>query len=106
MQQTPAAILAGSDQIAARADDPIYGTALRETWHALQRYVAGTVDFGLTAATAWVPQDEALLPLLAPRANAPLLLPRDASLWSCTAPMPAVDPAVSLYLHGPDAAPG
>jgi CRISPR-associated endonuclease/helicase Cas3 len=102
---TPAVILAASDQIAARADDPIYGTAVRETWHMLQQRAEDTVDFGLTAATDWVPQGDALLPLLAPRANAPLLLPHDAFLWSCTAPMPAVDPAVSLYLHGPDAAP-
>jgi CRISPR-associated endonuclease/helicase Cas3 len=101
----PAAIIAASDQFAARAVDPIYGTALRDTWLFLQQLKRDGVDFGLDAASAWLPQGEALKSLLAPRTDAPLLLPRDPRLWACTSPVPAVDPAVVLYLHGPDAGP-
>ena len=64
------------------------------------------MDFGLDATVSWLPQGEALRPQpLAPRTHAPLLLPRDPRLWSCTSPVPAVDPDVPLYLHGPDATP-
>ena len=102
---SPTAIIAKSDEIGARAVDPIYGTALRDTYLFLQQLKSDEVDFGLNAASAWLPQGEALKRLLAPRTDAPLLLPRDPHLWACTSPVPAVDPAAALYLHGPDAAP-
>ncbi|MGE4046220.1 MAG: type I-U CRISPR-associated helicase/endonuclease Cas3 [Acetobacteraceae bacterium] len=101
----PAVILAASDQVSARAVDPIYGTALRDTWAFLKGLGTPTVDFGIEASAAWLPDDETLRRLLAPRADAPLLLPRDVRLWAQTAPLPAADPAVPLYLHGPDASP-
>jgi CRISPR-associated endonuclease/helicase Cas3 len=99
----PAVIIAASDQIGARADDPIYGLALRDTWHFLRGRGTGTADFGIAASSNWMPEGSDLQPLLAPRASAPLLLPRDPHFWSSTSPIPMVDPSVPLYLHGPDA---
>jgi CRISPR-associated endonuclease/helicase Cas3 len=97
-----AVVLAASDQVSGRRDDAVYGSSCRATWQFLQQ--AGITDFGITAAQSWMPKEDELLPLLAPRSDAPLLLPRDVRLWSCTMPRPAVDPEVALYLHGADAA--
>lgn len=100
----PAVIVAGNEQTGARAKDPIYDAAPRDTWLFLKA-LGGTVDFGITASEAWMPKPADLGPLLAPRADAPLLLPRDPRLWAQTRPPPAVEPAVPLYLHGPDSSP-
>ncbi|GIW72470.1 MAG: hypothetical protein KatS3mg102_2012 [Planctomycetota bacterium] len=43
--------------------------------------------------------------MLAPRQQAPVLLPAYVDLWSQTSPLPAADPEVSLFLHGKTAAP-
>jgi CRISPR-associated endonuclease/helicase Cas3 len=112
-----AVILAARDQTASRANDPIYGEALKETWSFLNRpNVCRTegrgeekktlVDFGIVQSRAWLPEGADLLACIAPRADAPLLLPRDIDLWSRTSPVPAVDPEISLYLHGPDSGSG
>jgi CRISPR-associated endonuclease/helicase Cas3 len=108
---TRAVILAASDQIAKSAKpDPIYGDALKETWVFLNgtSKVSGKgknakriIDFGVQASARWLPGRDKLVPYLAPRSDAPVLLPRDVTLWSRTTPVPAVDPEVSLYLHGP-----
>lgn len=103
-ETAPAVIVAGSEQTGSRARDPIYDTAPRDTWVFLKALV-GSVDFGITASTAWMPAPGDLTPLFAPRADAPLLLPRDPRLWSQTRPSPAVEPAIPLYLHGPDSSP-
>jgi CRISPR-associated endonuclease/helicase Cas3 len=112
-KQTGAAaiILAASDQVAKSAKpDPIYGEALKETWMFLngKSRAAGkgkkakrVVDFGVRASARWLPGRDKLVHYLAPRADAPVLMPRDVTLWSRTTPIPAVDPEVSLYLHGP-----
>ena len=107
---TRAVILAASDQIAKSAKtDPIYGEALKETWLFLnsKSQVSGKgknakrlIDFGIQTSTRWLPGRGKLAPYLALRADAPVLLPRDVTLWSRTMPAPAVDPEVSLYLHG------
>jgi CRISPR-associated endonuclease/helicase Cas3 len=97
-----AVVLAASDQAGGHRDDPVYGAAIRGTWQFLQQH--RVADFGIIAAQDWMPKDDELLPLLAPRTDAPLLLPRDVLLWSCTMPRPAVEPEVPLYLHGADAA--
>jgi CRISPR-associated endonuclease/helicase Cas3 len=108
---TRAVILAASDQIAKSAKpDPIYGDALKDTWVLLnnESKLSGKgkdarrlIDFGVKASARWLPAASKLVPYLAPRADAPVLLPRDITLWGRTMPVPAVDPEVSLYLHGP-----
>lgn len=107
---TRAVILAAADQIAKSAKpDPIYGDALKATWLFLngKSKVSGrgknakrSIDFGIKASARWLPGRDKLVPYLAPRVDAPVLLPRDVTLWSRTMPVPAVNPEVSLYLHG------
>jgi CRISPR-associated endonuclease/helicase Cas3 len=78
-----AVVLAASDQTAGRRDDRVYGAAIRATWQFLQQQ--GVADFGIVAAQEWMPQGDNLLPLLAPRSDAPLLLPRDVRRAQCHA---------------------
>lgn len=107
-----AAIVAATDQIKRSAElDPIYGEALRHTWNLLtenstaQGKKKGTnrlIDFGIQCSETWFPQGDRLEKCLAPRKDAPVLLPGAIELWSRTSPMPTAQPEVSLYLHGPD----
>lgn len=82
-------------------DDPVYGEALKATWKWLEERAGKkkTVDFGVSALA---PPDthEALGPLLAPKEDAPVLLPAYLDLWMQTSPEPARVPDVSLFLHG------
>lgn len=61
------------------------------------------VDFGVLALE--VPTGDDLSKLLAPKANAPTLLPAYLDLWAQTSPAPSQVPDVSLWLHGPNAGP-
>lgn len=61
------------------------------------------VDFGVLAID--VPTGEDLTKLLAPKPNAPTLLPAYLDLWAQTSPAPGRSPDVSLWLHGPGAGP-
>lgn len=87
-------ILIRSDQTKDTDEDPIYGQALRQTWEMLSA-VGTEVDFGIDARGA---DDTA--GCLAPRQNAPILLPEYLDSWAQTAPVPQPDPDVSLWLHG------
>jgi CRISPR-associated endonuclease/helicase Cas3 len=101
------AILASKEDIGAKVDDPIYGTCAAETWKALQALADptdGTVDFGIDAFAGRLPPDQ-IAELTASSADAPVLLPAYADLWSHTAPIPKADPEVALFLHGPDRSP-
>jgi CRISPR-associated endonuclease/helicase Cas3 len=112
-------------------DDPVYGKAIVETIAWFKREVrerpttlkdvakklrgeakvqAEThiarrpqVDFGVLALK--VPTGDDLEKLLAPKANAPTLLPTYLDLWAQTSPAPTQVPDVSLWLHGPSAGP-
>ncbi len=57
------------------------------------------VDFGGFALAA--PTGDELTKVLAPRPNAPTLLPAYLDLWAQTSPAPRQLPDVSLWLHGP-----
>ncbi len=113
---TQAAIIAAARQVAKSAEpDPIYGEALRCTWnliigksqaHSKRRAATRIIDFGIDRSASWFPEGDALVKCLAPRKNAPVLLPSAIDFWSRTSPIPAVDPEVSLYLHGPDSGAG
>ena len=99
-----------------RCPDPIYADRMRgKTWAFLSQNCAAVgkgkqaksvIDLGVRASEAWMPSGEVLQKLIAPRSHAPVLLPRDIAFWSMTAPIPAVDSEVSLYLHGPKSGPG
>ncbi len=104
-QTSPAIILATPDEVAKRAFDPIYGQALAATWQWLLERGGKqkTIDFGLDHLE--LPDDRGLASLLAPRAQAPVMLPAYVDAFVQTSPAPGADPEVSLFLHGPDAAP-
>ncbi len=112
-------------------DDPIYGRAIGHTFSWLKerarerskrlreatRGLKGDrkrrdddalartelLDFGILSLE--VPTGEALSKLLAPKKNAPTLLPTYLDLWSQTSPPPRPVPEVSLWLHGPSSGP-
>ncbi len=99
-------ILACTEDIAKKADDPVYGNRIRLTWEALQKVAAGrAVDFGVEALPkclekAGIDLDE----LAAKPANAPIVMPAYLHLWSQTSPRPSADPDVGLFLHGAERA--
>ena len=83
--------------------DPIYGTALAETWQWLnERADKDKVDFGYAAMDEILPDDPEELDRLRQRAAAaPVMLPAHVDAWVQTSPAPCPDPEVSLFLHGP-----
>ena len=96
------AIVALSDDIAKRADDPVYGDRIRRTWDALAAIAEdGAVDFGVEALPKRLKEAE-LDPddFASERPDAPVVLPAYLDLWSQTSPRPASDPEVGLFLHG------
>jgi len=108
-----AVIVATKEEVAARADDPVYGDRAKHTWDWLlsiadkptKKGADPVVDFGIEALEAKLPQGEELARMVTRQAQAPILRPADLELLSCTAPVPAVDPAASLFLHGSQAGP-
>lgn len=87
-------------------DDPVYGKAIAETVKCLKAKVTkkrSSVDFGVLALQ--VPTGDDLSRLLAPKPNAPTLLPAYLDLWAQTSPAPSQVPDVSLWLHGPSSGP-
>ncbi len=62
-----------------------------------------SVDFGVLALG--LPTGDELAKLLAPKPNAPTLLPAYLDLWAQTSPAPSQVPDVSLWLHGPSSGP-
>jgi len=114
--EVAAAILAAKDQVSARSEpDWVYGDALKTTWRLLtdRAEVRGrgkrssrVIDFGSENSREWLPEGKELSELLAPRADAPVLLEPAITHWTCTSPRPSADADVALYLHGPNAGPG
>ena len=96
------AILAPAEDVAKKADDPVYGDRIVKTWDVLRRMAHDdAVDFGIGALDRRL-RDLAVdvSALAAPRAPAPVLMPAYLDLWSQTSPPPAADPEVGLFLHG------
>lgn len=90
----------------SKSDDPVYGASLQATMKWLKSKAnkkSKRVDFGI--AHLEIPDSGELAALLAPKKNAPILLPAYMDLWMQTSPAPAVVPDVSLWLHGPQSAP-
>ncbi len=84
------------------ADDPVYGTALAETWQWLN-HKAGKdiIDFGYGNMDGIVPTDEEELNKLTQQAaDAPVMLPAHLDAWVQTSPVPTPDPDPAIFLHG------
>jgi CRISPR-associated endonuclease/helicase Cas3 len=87
-------------------DDPIYGEPLVATAKWLKdqlRTKRKVVDFGIMVLPT--PPDDVLSHLVAPKPEAPSLLPAYLDLWMQTAPAAAAVPDASLWLHGPRSGP-
>ena len=100
-------ILAMAEDLARKADDPVYGDRIRKTWETLTKIKQDdVVDFGVTVLEARL-RDAAVdtSELAAPRKRAPVLMPAYLDLWSQTSPIPSADPEVGLFLHGTDRTP-
>ena len=99
-------IIALSEDIARKADDPVYGDRIRLTWEALTKIAEEkTVNFGVIAlpsklAAAGICQTD----LESERPNAPVLMPAYIDLWSNTSPVPTADPDIGMFLHGSERA--
>jgi len=109
----PAAIFVREDDLKETESDPIYGDALRHTWTLLFENATAEgegknarhiVDFGFSSLNTLLSEldDEKLGFCLAPRPDAPVLLPAHLDLLCQTAPTPHPNPDVSLFLHGKD----
>jgi CRISPR-associated endonuclease/helicase Cas3 len=109
----PAFVLAAKNETGARADDAVYGDRTTKTWAWLTKQAGKpakgrepSVDFGIAALGRLLAvEPDAAAALSTEKPEAPILRPADVMLLSWTAPVPAVDPAVSLFLHGPQSAP-
>lgn len=111
LESTPAAILIRDEDVKSAEGDFVYGTALAECWRLLQesadkltdgKQEHTLIDFGIAALDARLQEIDDLAPYLAPAPDAPLLLPAHVDLLCQTAPRPAVEPDIRLYLHGVD----
>lgn len=110
-QQSHAVILYPRGKPSARGNAPgndwdavgrIYGDGAYATLQWLQS-LDPEIDFGIIAMDerlASLSEDERSR-LLAPRPDAPVLLPPYAQLWAMTSPAPHATPEPSLFLHGP-----
>lgn len=94
--------------------DAVYGDALIATWKWLKAMASvegrgklkrQVVDFGSVALDALRrrPHRDGLD---CTPTRAPVLLPAHLDMWTQTSPIPAVDPNVAVFLHGPATGPG
>lgn len=105
-----AVIVAVNEEVGVRSSDPVYGEAIAHAWTALDSSATTTgkgknkqkvVDFGLNNfPVAPIPPET-----LSDKPDAPVLMPAHLDLLSQTSPVPAADPEVGLYLHGPSRQP-
>jgi CRISPR-associated endonuclease/helicase Cas3 len=93
-RQTTSVILATTADVGDKAEDPVYGTALRDTWSWLQ---GRQLDFGLDAFTVTAAERNALSTQPEP---APQLLPSHLDRWVQTSATPDADPDPAHWLHG------
>lgn len=94
-----AAIVGGGEPV----DDPIYGSALPDTWQWLNKVSQAQgdsriVDFAIAVMDATLPKEHAHL--AAPLRHCLPLTPAYVQLLTQTSPTPMYDPDVSSLLHG------
>jgi CRISPR-associated endonuclease/helicase Cas3 len=105
---TPRAVIVALPEVLApRYEDPVYGVAIKATWDYLMAHASvgddgsPIFDFGVEPASR-IEREAPPSPDVSVRpADAPVLLPAHLDLLAQTSPIPAVDPDVGLYLHGP-----
>jgi len=110
-KESPAFILVADSDL--HNEDPIYGSALAETWKRLwdkwgiaaiervdKKREHRTLNFGVNAIKEHLRECEDLHELLAPTPDAPVLLPTHIDLLCQTSPIPHPDPDIGLFLHG------
>lgn len=99
----PAAIFAPDEAVDVLKPDPLYGDCLPavHAWLSCNQGEHGLIDFGLNAMQQNIQRTEDLDKLLAPAADAPILLEPHLDLLCQTSPEPHVSPDPSLYIHGP-----
>lgn len=113
LADAPATILAREKDVQEGQDDPIYGKAISQCWALLYKNAVEsenkkkkdkkkTIDFGFDALDGILSNVDDLTPCLAPRPDAPILLPAYLDLLCQTEPAPSVEPDISLFLHGKD----
>ena len=90
-------ILGVASAMNPKRPDPVYGHAARHAWMELQSAAEdGEIDVGPgTGLLAGMSTDA-----LAPRSEAPLLLPTHVDAWSQTNSRPVADPPIDGFLHG------
>jgi CRISPR-associated endonuclease/helicase Cas3 len=104
------AIVIASWQANAKQPDPVYGDALAKTWEWL-KHIGGPseqVDMAIEALDGQPPTAPQLLASVDSREmrlqgeDAPILLPAHVDALVQTSPVPAPDPFVEVFLHGPE----
>ena len=99
-----ATIMIREDQVKLRSGkkDPVYGSALVETWRWLRERTDDDdrVDFGIAYMDRLVANSDSDR-LRAPSLNAPVMLPAHIDCWAQTFPAPSPTPDVAVFLHGP-----
>jgi CRISPR-associated endonuclease/helicase Cas3 len=101
-----ASVVIRSDLSKNSETDPIYGSAIADTWKLLSgknvRNKAKQVDFGVNDLDSRLNKIGDLTRVFAPQPDAPLLFPAHLDAWVQTNPEPEPDPDVAPFLHGPD----
>lgn len=86
-------------------NDPVYGKKVKAAWTIISgSALNGNIDFGINRFP--IPSSsEQFQKAVSDKPDAPVLMPAHLELLSQTAPVPAADPEVALYLHGPSRQP-
>jgi CRISPR-associated endonuclease/helicase Cas3 len=125
---TRASIVAQRDQIGARYEDPVYGSALAATWKWLEDHTIHEervetlpaegrkkpktkkikeefVPMGVLALRRALASTANRAALVSPYEIAPVLMPAHLDLLCQTSPVPGLSPEPTMFLHGPQSGP-